>query len=520
MTEIASPWTRPAGRADAALPDRRRIVVVFAGLMVGLLLSELNETIFATALPSVVGELRGVDHMLWVTTAYILAGTIVMPIYGKLSDLIGRRGLFITALSIFLVGSVVGGLSPSMGWLIAGRAIQGLGAGGLLILIQAIVADLIPARERARYLSAVGAVFALSAALGPVLGGWLTAGVGWRWAFWINLPLGGLAIASAVIFLRGARRAATPVRIDVWGITTMALAVTSVVLLTSWAGTRYAWTSPVVLLLVATVVAAGVGFVLVERRTAEPLIDLQLFVNRNFTLATVSGLITAVAMFGTIAYLPTYLQMVSGLTPMRSGLMMLTLIGGLGSATLASAQIVTRTGRYKWLPVVGSAVVALALVLLSTLTPQTDLRVLGAELFLLGAGIGCGLQLLLLIVQNSVPTDQLGTATATNDFFREIGVSVGSAAVGTLFTHRLGTLLADRLPDSGVGLDTQGLTPDRVQQLPEAIRTVVAAAYNDALTPVFLYLVPLLVVSMISLAMIRPAPLATTVRDLDVGSDA
>ncbi len=514
MTATALPKTRPRSPpTTAALPERRGITVVFAGLMAGLLLSELNETIFATALPSVVGELRGVDHMLWVTTAYVLAGTIVMPVYGKLSDQVGRRGLFVTALVIFLAGSVVGGLSPSMGWLIIGRAIQGLGAGGLLILVQAIIADLIPARQRARYLSAMGAVFAVSAALGPVLGGWLTAGVGWRWAFWINLPLGALAITSALLFLRGPRQERARVRLDVWGITSMALAVTSVVLLTSWAGTRYAWTSPVVLTLAAAAIAAGLGFVLIERRAAQPLIDLRLFGNRNFTLATVSGLITAVAMFGTIAYLPTYLQMVSGLNPMHSGLMMLALIAGLGSATVGSAQIVSRTGRYKWLPVIGSGVVAIALVLLSTLTPGTDLRIIGVALFVLGAGIGCGLQLLLLIVQNSVPADRLGTATAANDFFREIGVSVGSAAVGALFTYRLGALLRDRLSGSGAGLDTQALTPELVQQLPDGLRTIVAAAYNDALTPVFLLLVPLLVVSMIGLAMIRPVPLATTVED-------
>ncbi|HEY5821696.1 MAG TPA: MDR family MFS transporter [Propionibacteriaceae bacterium] len=509
MSAEAQVPTRP----DDPVVPRRRIVMVFAGLMLGLLLSELNETIFATALPSVVGELRGMDHMLWVTTAYILAGTIVMPIYGKLGDLVGRKPLFVLALSIFIVGSVIGGLAPNMGVLITGRAVQGLGGGGLLILIQAIIADLVPARERPRYLSAMGAVFAVSSALGPVLGGWLTAGVGWRWAFWINLPLGAVAIASALVFLRPPARRPEDIKVvvDVWGITTMATGVTAIVLLTAWGGTRYDWTSPVVLTLVVIAIVATAAFILVEQRTPEPLISLRLFRHRNFTLATVSGLVMAVAMFGTIAYLPTYLQMVTGLTPTMSGLMMLTLIGGLGLATVGSAQVVTRTGRYKWLPVIGSALVAIALALLSTLTVTTDLRLLGGYLFVLGAGIGTGLQLLLLIVQNTVDQAQVGTATAANDFFREIGVAVGSAVVGTLFTHRLGVLLGQRIPPDAPDIDVRGLTPESVAQLPEALRAAVGSAYNDALTPVFGYLVPLMILSTVGLALIKHEPLATTV---------
>ncbi len=512
-----STGTRVAVRPEATVAIRRpRLPLLFAGLMVGLFLSELNETIFSTAMPTVVGELNGLNHMLWVSTAYILAATITMPVYGKLSDLIGRKPLFIAALVIFLVGSVIGGLAANMPVLIIGRAVQGLGGGGLLILVQAIVADVIPARERPRYLSIIGAVFALSAILGPVLGGWFTESVGWRWAFWFNLPLGVLAIGCAAALLRLPRPRESPVTIDTWGILTMALAVTSVVLLASWAGVQYAWTSPVIVGLAGCFLVATAAFVLVERRAAEPLIPLRLFRNRNFTLASTAGLVMAVAMFGTIGYLPTYLQMVAGLSATGSGLMMLTLIGGLGLTTVASGQLVSKTGRYLWLPIVGSVAVAVALALLSTLDVDSNLALTGVYLTLFGAGIGCALQILLLIVQNAVPAAQLGTATAANQFFREIGVSLGSAIVGTLFTSRLVTLLRERLPADSTGLDINALTPDRLRVLGEPVQSAIASSYNAALTPVFLLMVPLLILSAVGLALIRPVPLATQVPQPDL----
>lgn len=466
-------------------PVQARIVPIFAGLMVGLFISELNETIFSTALPTVVSDLDGMGSMLWVTTAYILAATITMPIYGKLSDLIGRKQLFVAGLAIFMLGSVIGGLAAGMPVLIIGRAVQGLGSGGLLILVQAIIADVIPARERARYLSAMGAVFAASSVLGPVLGGWLTEMVSWRWAFWINLPLGAVAIGLAVAFLPTPDRRDDPVRLDVGGVVTLSTAVTALVLVAAWGGTTYAWTSPVIITLAAIAVLSALVFVGVEQRAVEPLIPLRLFRERNFTIPTLAALVMAVAMFGTIAYLPTYLQLVDGLSAGRSGLMMLTLVGGLGLATVGSAQFVTRTGSYRWLPLLSAVTVALALALLATMTPETGLALTGAYLFLLGAGIGCALQLLVLIVQNALPDDQTGTATAANNFFREIGVALGSALVGAAFTLRLTTLLGEGRPP--------------------------ASAYNDALTPIFGYLVPLMLLSAVALVFVRPVPLATTV---------
>lgn len=511
-----STGTRVDVRPEAISVLRRpHIRLLFAGLMVGLFLSELNETIFSTAMPTVVGELNGLDHMLWVSTAYILGATVTMPIYGKLSDLMGRKQLFIAALVIFLIGSIIGGLAENMAVLIMGRAVQGLGGGGLLILVQAIVADVVPARERPRYLSIIGAVFALSAILGPVLGGWFTESVGWRWAFWFNLPLGIVAIGCATALLRLPKSTSAPVKIDTWGIFTMAIAVTSVVLLASWAGAQYAWSSPVIVGLAVSFVVATAAFVVVERLAAEPLIPLRLFRNRNFTLATGAGLVMAVAMFGAIGYLPTYLQMVAGLSATGSGLMMLTLIGGLGLTTVVSGQLVSKTGRYLWLPIVGAVAVAVALALLSTLDVDSDLALTGVYLSLFGAGIGCALQILLLIVQNAVPAHQLGTATAANNFFREIGVSLGSAIVGTIFTSRLVTLLRERLPADSNGLDINALTPDRLRMLGEPVQSAIASSYNAALTPVFLLLVPLLILSAVGLALIRPVPLATEVPQPD-----
>lgn len=489
----------------------RPLRLLFAGLMVGLLVSELEQTVFATALPTIVGDLDGAGHMLWVTTSYVLAATIVMPVYGKLGDLAGRKPLFIMALALFVAGSLIGGLSQQMSVLIVGRAVQGLGGGGLLVLTQAIVADIVPARRRAPYMSVIGAVFAVSAAAGPLLGGWFADGIGWRWVFWINIPLGGVAIALAIGFLHLPASGRGVVRIDVRGLAAMTIAVTALVLVAAWGGTEYAWISPVVVGLGLVAVVSGVLFVAAERTAAEPLIPPAMFGQRNFTVATVGAAVMAVAMFGVITYLPTYLQMVSGLGATASGLMMLTLVAGLGISTVVSAQIVSRTGCYSRLPVIGSAVVTVALLMFSALPEGTDLRLVGGVLFLFGVGIGCGLEVLVVTAQNAVHPSQQGTATATHAFFREVGVSLGAAVIGSVFTSRLTALLTQRSP---VGLRPSGgdrgsLTPELVRRLAPALRGPVISAYHDALTTAFRHAVPLLVLSAIALAFLRPVPLAT-----------
>lgn len=493
---------------------KKHILLIFAGLIVAMLLSSLDQTIFSTALPTIVGELHGVDHMLWVTTAYILAATIMLPVYGKVGDLIGRKGLFIGAISIFMLGSVIGGLAPSMAWLIAGRAVQGIGGGGLMILAQAIIADVVPARERGKYMGVIGGVFALSSVAGPLLGGWFTESIGWRWAFWMNIPLGILAIASAVAFLKLPKNTNTRPKLDFLGMGLLALTSTALVLLTTWGGTTYAWDSAIILSLIATTIIAGLSFISVERRADEPIMPMHLFKDRNFKLTTSAGLIIGVAMFGALAYLPTYLQMVTGVSATKAGLMMIPMMGMLLISSVTTGRLVSKTGRYKWFPVVGTSIVMGALLLLSTMTPTMPIWLLCSYLGIMGLGLGMSMQILVLIVQNSFHISEVGTATASNNYFRQIGASLGAAIVGTLFTAKLTQSLAERLPATGTGINggSNSFTPELVNHLPTSIRDTVISSYNDALTPIFLYIAPLVAVAVVLLCFVKEKPLATSIQ--------
>lgn len=441
----------------------------------------------------------------------------MMPIYGKLGDLIGRKGLFIAGLGVFVAGSIVGGLAPDMTWLIIGRAIQGLGGGGLMIMSQAIIADVVPVRERSKYMGIMGAVFGLSAVIGPLLGGWFTEGIGWRWAFWINIPLGILAIAFAAVFLRLPKHRAR-FTFDIWGTLTMAISVTSIILVTSWGGNTYDWNSPQIVGLIIVAVVAAAAFVLAEYKASDPIIPLSLFQSRNFVLATIAGLFIGVAMFGTLAYLPTYLQMVAGVNATVSGYLMLPMIAGLMITTIGTGAIASKTGRYKWMPLASMVVIGVALALMSTLTVDTALWIMLGYMFVLGAGIGLGMQILVLIVQNSFPGTMVGTATASNNFFREIGASVGGALVGALFTSRLTDLLTTGLAGAGgaAGGDLNSLTPSAVTALPDAIRDIIVGAYNDAPTPVFLLLVPMVVLGFVALLFVKEVPFRTTLDDEEI----
>ena len=520
MTEQPTPAEAAlvdAADDEAVAATRRHILLVFAGLMVTMLLASLDQMIFSTALPTIVGELDGVNHMLWVTTAYILASTITLPVYGKLGDLIGRKGLFITAIAIFMVGSVIGGLAHNMTWLIAGRAVQGLGGGGLLILAQAIIADVVPARQRGKYMGIMGGVFAISSVAGPLLGGWFTDSIGWRWAFWMNIPLGILAITSAAFFLRLPKNTNRNPSIDVAGISLLAVASTCLVLMTTWGGNTYDWNSPVIIGLILGAIVAGISFVVVERRAAEPIMPLHLFRQRNFNLTTVVGLIIGVAMFGALAYLPTYLQMVTGANATQAGLLIIPLMAALLITSIVSGQLVSKTGRYKWFPITGMVLVGISLFLLSTMTPTLAVWIICGYLAIMGLGLGMSMQILILIVQNTFPVTEVGTATASNNYFRQIGASLGSAIVGSLFVAKLTQLLGERLPAGGTSAEggNNSLTPAVVRDLPQALHDVIVGAYNDALTPVFLYMVPLVVVGLILLFFVVEKPLATTIeRDI------
>ena len=502
----------PPGTAQA--PQKQHMVLLFVGLMLSMLLSALNQTVLSTALPTIVGELHGVSDMLWVITAFILTSTISMPIYGKLGDLMGRKSLLIAAILLFMVGSVVGALANDMGVLITARVIQGLGGGGLMILSQAVIADVVPPRERGKYMGMMGGVFAIASVAGPLLGGWFTEGPGWRWVFWINIPLGLLALAGAAFFLKLPKHAGKP-KLDLGGMILMAIATTCLVLFATWGGSKYEWSDPVIISLIAGTVLSAVAFVLVERRTAEPILPLHLFKDLNFNLSTFAGLLIGVAMFGAIGYLPTYLQMAFSVNATESGLLMIPMMGALLVASVGSGQLVSKTGRYKWMPIAGSLLVAVALVLLSTLKPGQPLWEICAYLAVMGLGLGLSMQILVLVVQNSFALREVGTATASNNFFRQIGATLGSAVVGSLFASRLAELLTERMPAAASGGNAPGgsnsLTPALVNQLPAEIKELIISSYNDALTPIFIWMVPLALIAAVVLLFVKEKPLATAV---------
>ncbi len=486
--------------------DRRGLRLIIAALVAAVLLSSLDAMIFNTALPTIVGQLHGIARMSWVPTAYLLTTVITMPVYGKLGDLVGRKWLFVAALALFLCGSVVGGLAGSMPMLIAARAVQGLGGGGLMVLSQAIIADVVPPRERGRYMALTGSVFIFSSVAGPLLGGWFTSTIGWRWAFWMNVPVAVLAIVAAIALLRPVRATERP-RIDLPGIALVALAVTALLVLTSLGGRTIGWASPAALVLGAVAVAAAACFVVAERRAHEPLIPLRLLADREFVLATVGALCGALAMFGAAGYLPTYLQMVDGLTPTAAGLHMVPMVLGIGTTAFTSGHVMSRTGRYAWMPVAGAVTVAAALGLLWLLGVSTSPWVVSADVYLFGVGLGFGMQTLVIVAQNAFPAE-VGTATASFAFFREIGAALGSAAVGGLFTARLTARLASRLP---VRLaDGHSLTPALVASLPADLRERVAGAYHDALTPIFGGLAPMMLAAALLLLLVRERPAGTS----------
>lgn len=494
--------------------EKQHVMLLFVGLMLSMLLSALNQTVLSTALPTIVGELHGVDNMLWVITAFILASTITMPIYGKLGDLMGRKSLLIAAIVLFMIGSVIGALANDMGVLITARVIQGLGGGGLMILSQAVIADVVPPRERGKYMGMMGGIYAIASVAGPLLGGWFTEGPGWRWVFWINIPVGLLALAGAVFFLKLPKHSGKP-RLDLAGMLLVAIATTCLVLFTTWGGSKYEWNDPIILSLIAGTVLSSVAFILVESRTAEPIIPLHLFKDLNFNLSTIAGLLIGLAMFGAIGYLPTYLQMAFSVNATESGLLMIPMMGALLVASVVSGQLVSRTGRYKWMPIAGGMLVAIALFLLSTLRPGAPLWEICVYLGVMGLGLGLSMQTMVLIVQNSFPLRQVGTATASNNFFRQIGATLGSAVVGSLFASRLAELLVERLPAAASGGGAAGgsnsLTPAAVSKLPAAIKESVISSYNDALTPIFIWMVPLALIAAALMCFIKEKPLATAV---------
>jgi EmrB/QacA subfamily drug resistance transporter len=495
------------------LLTKRRIWIIFAALIAGMLLSSLDQTIVSTAMPTIVGQLGGVDHQVWLTTAYLLATTIVMPVYGKFGDVLGRRRLFLIAIALFTIASIGCAFAGDFTQLIIFRAIQGLGGGGLMILSQAIIADIVPASERGKYLGPLGGIFGLSAVGGPLLGGFFVDNLTWQWAFYINIPVGIAAFAIAWFTLKLPNKKATA-PIDILGVVLLSAFTTCLIFFTDFGGdSAHGWAALETWAFGVGMIVAALLFVLVESRAKDPIIPLALFKNPIFVNATAIGLTLGLGMFAAIGFLPTFLQMSSGTSAAVSGLLMLPMMVGLIGTSIVSGIAITKTGKYRMFPIVGTLITGVAMVAMTTLTATTPIWLICIFLFVFGAGLGLIMQVVVLVVQNSVDASMIGTATSTNNYFREVGASLGVAVFGTIFTTRLTDNLKDVFASAGASPTdaanaTSTLDPQTLSQLPDAIRDGVVTAYADALAPVFWYLLPFIAIAFILSLLLKQIPLS------------
>ncbi|MEU8735964.1 DHA2 family efflux MFS transporter permease subunit [Streptomyces halstedii] len=504
----------PPAPAPGEGRSTRSVLVAIGALLLGMLLAALDQTIVSTALPTIVSDLGGLDHLSWVVTAYLLAATAATPLWGKLGDQYGRKKLFQTAIVIFLVGSALCGLAQSMPQLIGFRALQGLGGGGLMVLSMAIVGDIVTPRERGKYQGLFGAVFGVTSVLGPLLGGFFTQHLSWRWVFYINLPIGvvALLVIAAVLHIPVRRTKHT---IDYLGTFLIAAVATALVLVASLGGSTWAWGSLPIIALAVLAVVLLVAFVATERRAVEPVLPLKLFRIRTFTLVAVISFVIGFAMFGAMTYLPTFLQVVHGITPTLSGVHMLPMVFGLLITSTGSGQIVSRTGHWKVFPVTGTALTAIGLLLLSQLSRSSSTWTMSLYFFVFGAGLGLVMQVLVLAVQNAVGYEDLGVATSGATFFRSIGASFGVAVFGTIFTNRLtGKLeaaLSGRSLPPGTDAGSLAADPRALGRLPADLRPAVLDAYSNSITDVFLYAVPVVLVAFVFAWFLREDPLRGSV---------
>ncbi|OBG76991.1 MFS transporter [Mycobacterium sp. E1214] len=484
-------------------PQRRNLI--FVAIVLGMLLAALDQTIVATALPTIVANLGDAGHQSWVVTSYLLASTIVTALVGKLGDVFGRKRVFQVAIVFFVVGSILCGLAQSMAMLVAARALQGIGGGGITVTASALIGEVVPLRERGRYQGILGAVFGVTTVIGPLLGGYFTDYLTWRWAFWVNVPISVIVIFVAAAAIPALTAASKPA-VDYAGIAFIGLGAAGLTLATSWGGTLYAWGSPTIVgLFVGAAVALGV-FVVVERRAAEPILPIRLFASPVFTVCCVLSFVVGFAMLGAMTFLPTYMQYVNGVSATTSGLRTLPMVVGMLFTSTGSGTIVGRTGRYKVFPVAGTALMALAFVLMSRMQPSTPTVVQSLYLVVLGAGIGLSMQVLVLIVQNTANFEDLGVATSGVTFFRTIGSSFGAAIFGSLFVnflnHRMGAALAaSGAPPSAVA------SPEALHRQPHNVAAPIVAAYAESLTQVFLWAAPVALVGFVLALFLREVPL-------------
>jgi EmrB/QacA subfamily drug resistance transporter len=502
-------------RVAAPVPlTHRQILVVFSGLMAGMLLAALDQTIVSTALPTIVGELGGLDHLSWVVTAYLLTTTASTPLYGKLSDIYGRRLMFQAAIVIFVIGSMLCGLSQGMLQLVVFRGIQGIGAGGLMAMAFAIIGDIVSPRERGRYTGYLGAVFAVASVAGPLLGGFFVDNLSWRWVFYVNVPIGAaaLVITSSVLRLPFVRRDHA---IDFFGAALLVAAVSTLLLALVWGGREYPWgSSTIVGLLAASAVLTGL-FLWREHRTAEPILPLRLFRGRVFSTGVALSFLLGGAMFGAIVFLPLFLQVATGASATNSGLLLLPLMAGLMATSITSGRVIARTGRYKRWPIAGMAISAAGMYLLSTMDPDTSRVASSLYMVVVGVGLGMVMQVLVLAVQNGAEFSDLGVVTSSVNFFRSLGGSFGVSVFGAVFASLLDEKLAALIPPGaldGSGLDPEALTasPEQIQALPAAILGPVTTAMSESITAVFLLVVPLLLIGVVLAVVMPELPLKDT----------
>ncbi|MFF9524811.1 MDR family MFS transporter [Streptomyces achromogenes] len=499
----------------------RSVRVVLLALMIAMMLAMLDNMIVGTAMPTIVGDLGGLEHLSWVVTGYTLATAASTPVWGKVGDMYGRKGAFLGSIVIFLIGSALSGMAQDMGQLIGFRAVQGLGAGGLMVGVMAIIGDLVPPRERGKYQGMMAGVMALAMIGGPLVGGTITDNWGWRWAFYINLPLGAVALALVTVVLQLPKKR-SKAGIDYLGVVLLTVGITAIVLVTTWGGTEYAWTSARIMELTGIGVAALIGFVFWQTKAAEPVLPLHIFKSRNFTLMAVIGFITGFVMFGATLFLPLYQQAVQGASATNSGLLLLPMLGAMLVTSMIAGRITTNSGRYKVFPIAGGALMIVGLYLLSTMDTGTSRFTSGVFMAVVGAGMGCLMQITMLVAQNSVQMKDMGVASSSATLFRTLGSSFGVAIMGALFNHRVQDVMAERAGSLGSQITAKSaqLDADSLNKLPAAAREAYQHAVSSGTHSAFLLGAVIAVPVLIAALFVKEVPLKGGPKAAGEGADA